>query len=346
MRVNVGLVGYGLAGSVFHAPLIQAADRLNLAAVSTSRDVEAGAARIVPSAEALIGDPGLDLIVVASPHSSHFALARAALLAGKHVVVDKPFALCVSEADELIAVASERKLMIAPFHNRRWDGDYLTVKRFVESGRLGTLARFEAHWDRFRPEFREGWKDSAEAGAGLLNDLGPHLIDQALQIFGWPDRLAGDVAVQRQGGTVDDHFELALHYGAMRVILGSTVLGAAPRPRFALHGTRGSLVKFGLDPQEDRLKAGRRPTDAGFGDDDPALFATFTDAEGRTERIATESGCYLSFYAQVAACILDGAAVPVDPVDARDGLHIIELSRQSADEGRSITTRNVRGERQ
>lgn len=343
--MNVGIVGYGLAGSVFHAPLIEAAGRLNLAAISTRRPAQVGSARIVPDAGALIADPALDLIVVASPHDTHFAIASAALEAGKHVVVDKPFVLDVSEADALIALARERGLTVTPFHNRRWDGDYLTVKRFLAGGRLGALARFEAHWDRFRPELREGWKDRAEAGAGLLNDLGPHLIDQALQLFGWPDKLAADVAVQRDGGPVDDYFAITLHYGTARVILGSTVLGAAPRPRFALHGTGGSVVKFGLDPQEERLKAGRSPGDDGFGDEDAGHHAVFTDAEGRTERLAGEPGRYLSFYEQVADCILDGAAPPVDPADARDGLCIIALARQSAGEGKTIITGRAGGER-
>lgn len=345
LGVNVGIVGYGLAGSVFHAPLIEAADRLDLAAISTRRPVQVGSARIVPDAAALIADPALQLIVVASPHDTHFTLARAALEAGKHVVVDKPFALEVAEADTLIALARERSLTVTPFHNRRWDGDYLTVKRFLAGGRLGTLARFEAYWDRFRPELREGWKDKAEAGAGLLNDLGPHLIDQALQLFGWPDRLVADVAVQREGGAVDDYFAITLHYGETRVILGSTVLGAAPRPRFALHGTQGSLVKSGLDPQEERLKSGARPDEPGFGDDHASAFAAFTDGEGRTEQVPSESGRYLSFYEQVAASILDGAAPPVDPADARDGLHIIALARQSAREGKAIITRSLQGER-
>lgn len=342
--MNVGIVGYGLAGSVFHAPLIEAADRLDLAAISTSRPVQVGSARIVPDAAALIADPALQLIVVASPHATHFPLARAALEAGKHVVVDKPFVLDVAQADALIALAQERGLTVTPFHNRRWDGDYLTVKRFLAAGRLGALARFEAHWDRFRPELREGWKDEAEAGAGLLNDLGPHLIDQALQLFGWPDLIVADVAAQREGGPVDDYFSITLHYAAMRVILGSTVLGAAPRPRFALHGTGGSLVRYGLDPQEERLKAGRSPTEQGFGDEDAGHRAAFTDAEGRTERIAGEPGRYLSLYEQVAASILDGAPRPVDPADARDGLHIIALARQSAREGRAIITARTGGE--
>ena len=346
MAVSVGLVGYGLGGAVFHAPLIAAAERLELAAVSTRKPVEIPGARIVPGPDALIGDASLDLIVVASPHASHFPLAKAALEAGKHVVVDKPFALAPSEADELIALAAARGLAVIPFHNRRWDGDFLTVRSFLEGARLGELARYEAHWDRFRPAAREGWKEEPDLGAGLLNDLGPHLIDQALVLFGWPDALEADVAVQRGTGLADDYFAVTLHYGRMRAILGSTLIGAAARPRFALHGPHGSLVKHGLDPQEDRLKAGGRPGDAGFGDDDPALFAAFTDAQGQSERIASTPGRYLAFYEGVAACILDGAPPPVDPADARDGLHIIALSRQSAREGKRITTRNLRGERQ
>jgi scyllo-inositol 2-dehydrogenase (NADP+) len=346
LAVKVGLVGYGLGGSVFHAPLIAAVDRLDLTAISTRKPISVPGARIVPDSASLIADPELDLIVVASPHNSHFPLAKAALEAGKHVVVDKPFALASAEADILIQLAAERGLSVTPFHNRRWDGDFLTVQRFIAGGKLGDIVRFEAHWDRFRPGPREGWKEVPEQGAGLLNDLGPHLVDQALLLFGWPEAVQADIAVQRKLGAVDDYFELTLHYGIRRVILGSTLIGVAERPRFAVHGTGGSLVKYGLDPQEERLKAGISPRLPGFGDDEADRLARFTDADAQVSPVPTEPGCYDEFYKGVAECILAGAAPPVDPRDARDGLHIIELSRQSARDGKTIITRNLRGERQ
>jgi scyllo-inositol 2-dehydrogenase (NADP+) len=344
LSLGVGLIGYGLAGSVFHARLILATDRLALAAVSTSRPLDLADVRRVPDPPSLFEDSAIDLVVVASPHGTHFSLAHAALLAGKHVVVDKPFALTSDEASRLIGLASKQGLRIIPFHNRRWDGDFLTVQDFLKDGRTGDLARFEAHWDRFRPGLREGWRESPDQGAGLLNDLGPHLVDQALQLFGWPEALSADIGVQREVGVVDDYFEITLYYGRLRVILGSTQIGAAPRPRFALHGTEGSLVKYGLDPQEERLKGGQGPLASGFGDDDSGLFATFTDAHGTSERIPTRPGRYLDFYEGVAAAILDDAPLPVDPRDARDGLRIIELARLSAHDGRRIDRQELGGE--
>ena len=278
----------------------------------------------------------MQLIVISTPNDQHFPLAKAALEAGKHVVVDKPFTVTVAEADALIALARSRNRLLTAFHNRRWDGDFLTVRKLVEGGRLGELMLCELVWDRFRPAIRQGWKDDPAHGASLLNDLGPHLIDQALLLFGKPDALVADLSAQRPGSPVDDYFDLVFHYGPRRVRLSVSVLVTAPRPRFALHGTEASFIKFGLDPQESQLQSGLRPGDPGFGAEDPAQHGLLTFADGRTERIATEPGCYLAFYDEVASAILDGAPAPVDPADARFGLAIIEAARQGAGEGPSI----------
>jgi scyllo-inositol 2-dehydrogenase (NADP+) len=335
LTVATGLIGYGLGGAVFHAPFIQSCDRLSLKAIATSRDVPDGIAA-VRDPLALIADPAVQLIVISTPNDQHFPLARAALEAGKHVVIDKPFTVSVAEADALIALAGERERVLSAFHNRRWDGDYLTVRKLVESGRLGELMLCELHWDRLRPAIRPGWRDNPAQGASLLNDLGPHLIDQALQLFGKPDALAADLAAQRPASEVDDYHDIVLHYGPRRVRLAVSVLVPAPRPRFALHGTEASFVKFGLDPQESQLQTGVRIGDPGFGVEDPAQHGLLTFADGRTERIATEPGRYLDYYDGVAAAILDGAPAPVDAADARDGLAIIEAARQSSSEGRRI----------
>lgn len=318
MTIRVALIGRGMAGTVFHAPLIRAVPSLELAAI-------AGAAE----AAAAIASPDIDLVVVATPNLSHFPLAAAALEAGKHVVVDKPFAIAVAEADALIALASARLRMLTVFHNRRWDGDFLTVRRLIDSGRLGDVRLFEAHWDRFRPAPKPGWREEPAEGAGLLWDLGPHLIDQVLVLFGRPDRVAGDVAIQREGARAHDYFDLTLSYGALRARLSASSLVAEPRPRFSIHGTAGSFVKYGLDPQEAALKAGASPLDSGFGEgsSDDGIF---TGADGRREPIATLPGRYLDFYQAVAAAIADGAPPPVDPSDAREGLNIIAAVRPGA----------------
>lgn len=324
--IRVGLIGRGMAGTVFHAPLIRAAPDLELAAIAGS----AGAA-------AVIADPSIDLIVVAAPNSSHYSLAAAALEAGKHVVVDKPFTATLAEADALIALAAERGRMLTVFHNRRWDGDFLTIRSLFKSGRLGEWMHYEAHWDRFRPAIKAGWREMPGEGPGLLWDLGPHLIDQMLLLLGMPDSVAADIAVQRRDAAVDDYFALTFHYGERRAILSASTLIAAPRPRFALHGLSGSFVKHGLDPQEAALKAGGDPLGAGFGEEDAALHGTFTPAEGQAEKVPTEPGRYLRFYENVADAVLRGGDAPVDPADARLGLRLIELARQSSRKGRRVS---------
>jgi scyllo-inositol 2-dehydrogenase (NADP+) len=324
--IRVGLAGYGLAGSVFHAPLIRACERMELSAVLTSRDV----AESVDTLDELIDRS--DLVVVATPNTTHFDIAAAVLKAGKHVVVDKPFTVTVEEADELTVLAQERRRVLTIFHNRRWDSDFLTVSKVLPQ--LGEVMLFEAHWDRFRPEIKCGWREEPQPGAGVLSDLGPHLIDQALALFGMPDAISADVVAQRIDAQVDDYFDLTLHYGERRVCLRCSTLIAEPRPRFALHGTAGSFVKYGLDPQEAQLKSGMNPRD-----DDYALDpndGTLTFGDGRAGKVPSERGNYLAFYEAVADAILDGARVPVDPVDARAGLVLIDLARRAAAQGRTL----------
>jgi scyllo-inositol 2-dehydrogenase (NADP+) len=321
--IRVGLAGYGLAGSVFHAPLMRACDRMQLSAVLTSRDVP----ERVGSLDELLERS--DLIVVATPNTTHFEIAAAALNAGKHVVVDKPLAVTVDEADRLIALAKARGRVLTVFHNRRWDSDFLTVQKVLPQ--LGDVALFEAHWDRFRPEIKRGWREEPLPSGGVLSDLGPHMIDQALVLFGMPDAISADVLAQRTGAEVDDYFDVTLHYGDRRVCLRCSTLVAQPRPRFALHGSAGSFVKYGLDPQEAQLKSGVDPRDAGFAVDEKDGTLTFGD--GRSGKVPSERGNYLAFYEAVADAILDDAPVPVDPADARAGLVLIDLARRAAAEG-------------
>jgi scyllo-inositol 2-dehydrogenase (NADP+) len=337
--IRTGVIGFGLGGTAFHAPLIDAVPELELAAIATSKADAVRAAyphAAVTTPEALIADPDIALVAISTPNDTHFPLAKAALEAGKHVVIDKPFATSVAEAEELAALAKARGLVLCPFHNRRWDSDFLAVRALIESGRLGEILLYEAHWDRFRPELVQPWKESIAAGSGQLPDLGPHLIDQVLVLFGAPEALSADLEVQRAGGEVDDYFALTLHYGMRRVILASSRLVAAPRPRFGIHGRQGSFVKYGLDPQEAALRAGGRVGDPGHGVEDPAQYGVLTLPDGTQETIPSERGDYRRFYAGVAAAIAEGAPPPVDPADAVIGLRIIELARQSAREGRRL----------
>ena len=324
--IRVGLVGYGLAGKAFHAPLIRACDRLRLAAVLSSR----GAPNQVGSMPELIACS--DLIVVASPNATHFPIAKQALEAGRHVVVDKPLTVTVDEADELIRIAAERKRVLSVFHNRRWDADFLMVRDILPQ--LGDVLLFEANWDRFRPEIKMGWREDAGPGAGLFNDLGSHLIDQALQLFGMPDAIDADIEAQRAGAAVDDYFDVTLHYGVRRVCLRSSTLVAAPRPRFAIHGAGGSFMKHGLDPQESQLKSGMDPTDPAFGVDsnDGKIIAP----DGSSKPVRSGRGNYRAFYDGLAAAILDGAPVPVLAADARAGLALIHLARSASSQERRL----------
>jgi len=326
MTIRVGLVGYGLGGAVFHAPLIRACKRMELAAVQTSRE----APNRVDSLEALLDRS--DLVVIASPNTTHFVIAKAALEAEKHVVIDKPFTVTLDEADELIALAKQQDRILSVFHNRRWDSDFLTLKRILP--RIGAISLYEAHWDRFRPAIKAGWRETDEPGGGVWYDLGPHLVDQALRLFGMPESVSGDIFAQRPEAKADDYFDVTLHYGSRRVCLRCSTLVAQPRPRIAAHGSEASFVKFGLDPQEPALKDGADPLDPGFGIDERTGTLTFPD--GGSQSVPNERGDYLAFYEAVADSILDGAPLPVDPADARDGLRLISLARRASELGRRL----------
>lgn len=334
--IRTGLIGFGLGGMAFHAPLIDSVAELQLAAVATTRDDAVHARHpgvVVTDAPALIADASIALVVISTPNDSHFPLARAALEAGKHVVIDKPFTNTVAEAETLAAIAADEGLVLSAFHNRRWDGDFLTVQQVMASGQLGAVMLSELRWDRYRPEVGAGWKDKPAVGSGMVADLGPHLIDQALLLFGTPDALLGDVALQRDGARTDDYFEITLLYGARRVVLSASRLVADPRPRFALHGTRGSFVKHGLDPQEAFMKNGGRPGDHA---EEVAHFGVLTASDGSKQTVPTQKGDYRAFYRGVASAITERRAPPVTAADAALGLRIIELAKQSSAEGRRI----------
>lgn len=331
--IRVGLLGHGQAGAVLHAPLIEAAGDFRISAVATSRAETLAerrdAPRQVADARALFEADDVDLVVITTPNDLHFRQAAEALEAGKHVVVDKPFAVSAQEADQLIALAKAKGRMLTVFHNRRLDGDFLGVRRAIDAGEVGELVLFEARWDRFRPVPPQSWKNAAAPGVGLLWDLGPHLVDQALQLFGRPDTVAADIAVQRTGSQVDDYFELTLTYGRMRCILSAATVVAAARPRFAAHGTEGSFLTFGVDPIEAALHARRHPTDPDFAQALPPIPAELVRGETREAR-ALAAGDWTRFYRQVAAAIREGAPPPVDPAEARDVIAMIAQAYAAA----------------
>ncbi|HEX2155402.1 MAG TPA: Gfo/Idh/MocA family oxidoreductase [Actinomycetes bacterium] len=321
--IGVGLIGYGLGGAAFHAPLVQAEPRLRLHAVVTSR---AGQVRrdlpgvaVVASPAELLEDPAVGLVVVAAPNAVHFELAAAALRAGRHVVVDKPFTLSVAEADELIELAGAADRRLSVFHNRRWDSDFLTVRRCLETGLLGDVSSFVSRYDRFRPVPKGSWKEQDVPGSGLLWDLGPHLIDQALQLFGMPQTVWADVGVQRPGVEAVDYVHLALGYGRLRAVLHAGMEVRDPGPRFEVHGDRGSFVTWGLDRQE--------------------VDATLTTEVAGLElrgRLAGVPAAHHAYYAAMAAAVDGQGPVPVTPAEARDTIAVIELALASARQGRVL----------
>ena len=341
--IGVGLIGYGLGGAVFHAPLIQAEPRLRLHAVVTSRagqvERDHPGVRVVASAVELLEDPAVELVVVAAPNGVHHELAAAALQAGRHVVVDKPFTLTTAAADELIALAESRDRLLSVFQSRRWDGDFLTVRRCLEAGLLGRVSSFVSRYDRFRPAPKGGWKEEAVPGSGILWDLGPHLIDQALQLFGLPETVWADLHIQRPGVEAVDWVHLVLGYGRLRVLLHAAMEVREPGPRFEVHGDRGSFVKWGLDLQEEAIRAGARPGEPGWGSEPPDRYGTLTTEVAGLElrsRLASVPGAYQTFYAAMAAAVAGEGPVPVTAAEARDTVMIIEHCLTSSHEGRVV----------
>lgn len=334
-------MGFGFAGATFHAPVIAASGRTQVAAIATGQPDRARAAypdaRIVADLDALLALDDIECVVIATPNDTHFPLARQVLDAGRHVVVDKPVTLTSDEALALARLANARSRVFAPFHNRRWDGDFLTVRRIAESGELGRITCVTSHFDRFRPQVRVRWREEAARGGGLLLDLGPHLIDQALALFGLPDTVSATVKTRRDNGSAPDFVHVQLGYPDKDVALHASALSAIEPARFTLHGTRGSYQKFGLDTQEDQLKAGLTPDDVEFGGGNPPGVLRVLDGDVETERpVPTLDGQYAEFYRALAASIREGAPFPVTPQDAVDVMTIIELAAQSEHEGRRL----------
>ena len=284
-----------------------------------------------------LADPEIDLVVVATPNPQHGPMAIAALEAGKGVVVDKPFTVTLTEAHAVAAVSAETGRPVFVFHNRRWDADFRLLQRLVAEGTLGEISHLESHFDRWRPDVRDRWRERDEPGSGLWFDLGPHLVDQALQLLGPPIGVGADLMIERAGAPVDDAFRVTLVYPKARAVLCASMLRADGRLRFAVHGTGGSLLKHGQGAQEDDLKAGMDPRDADFGiDRDPALLTTI-GAEGLTTRsLDCGRGDYLAFYGGVRETMLSGGQGPVPLSQAIDVMRCLRLALISASEGRLV----------
>jgi predicted dehydrogenase len=342
--INVGIIGFGFAGRTFHAPVIRAVAGLRLAAILQRSGNDAANTysdlRIVRNVQELLSSDSIQLVVIATPNTSHFDLARQCLLAGCHVVIDKPFATTYAQAAELVSLAEKGGRVLSVYQNRRWDGDFKTVCDLVNSDALGRIVLYESHFDRYRLQLRSGaWREQAGAGSGVLFDLGPHLIDQALVLFGMPEAVSADVRAERDGAVVDDAFDVTLLYRRLRVLLRASMLASKPGPRFLLHGTKGSYIKYGLDPQERALKDGETPNGAAWGKEPPEAWGKLSQAEGDklSERaVPTEAGDYRGYYENVRDAILGKAALAVTPREALSVMRVIELAQQSNHERRVI----------
>jgi scyllo-inositol 2-dehydrogenase (NADP+) len=354
--IGVAVVGFGLGGRVFHAPFVSAVPGLKLEVIVQRKGDEAGKAypdaRILRSCDEALNDSAVQLIVISTPNETHFSLAKRALEAGKHVVIDKPFAATSEQAKELVELAAKKGLKVVPFHNRRWDGDFLTVRRILGEGSIGRLATFESHFDRFRPLPREGtWKESEDPANGMLFDLGPHLVDQCLALFGAPDAITASVRKDRDETVIEDVFDITLHYmrhgHGLLAHCRASMLACDAAPRFLLHGTRGSFKKYGLDPQEPALVAGAKVPRLGSGDtwleEDSAAWGSLTVAPAPADpgmlvkhEVITERGDYRGFYANVRDAILGVAEQEVTPEDGYRVVRLLELARESSGLGKTL----------
>jgi predicted dehydrogenase len=348
-NIRTGIIGYGLSGRVFHAPFIDVVEGFELTKISTS-DPEREAlieerypiTAVVPDGKGIIDDPEIDLVIVTSPNTDHFRWAREALLAGKHVVVEKPFTVDVKEAAELIEISKRQQKILTVYHNRRFTSDTKTVKKLLDSGLLGEIVDYETHFDRYltEPRPRGAWREEPLPGSGIFYDLGSHLIDQALWFFGMPEAVTAEINAQRPWAKADDHFDVRLHYPTFTATLKSGMICRIPGATYMLHGTNGSFVKYGLDVQEATLDGGAKPEGKDWGREPENIWGTI-NAEYKGVKIQgkleSEHGDYRDYFINLRDAINGKVPLAVKPEEALNVMRIIEIAFQSSREKRTIT---------
>jgi predicted dehydrogenase len=336
--LTVGLVGFGFAGKVFHAPVIRAVDGLLLTTIVQRHgppDPKYPDVEFVRSMEDMLKRK-IDLVVVATPNTSHHPIAKQALLAGRHVVVDKPFTPTLAEAQDLVDTAKRQRRLITVYQDRRYTGDFATVQQVVGDGSLGRVVLFESHFDRFRPELRpNAWREESLPGSGVWFDIGPHLFDQALLLFGIPDAIAADIRIERDGAKIDDAFDVTLYYRHMRAFLRASMLRAPVGPTWTVNGTKGSFVKYGMDPQEAALKEGRTPGEPEWDADAPELYGTLITPEA-TRTVPTLRSSFARYYENVRDAMLGTAELAVSPEWSLDVMRGLVLVAESSRTGRVL----------
>lgn len=343
--ITTGLASFGMSGQVFHAPLLVADSRFNLKYIlERSKHISREKypeTTIIRSFNEMIEREDMELVVVNTPDKHHYELTRKALLANKHVVVEKPFTLTAEEANSLIALAQKQQKLLSVFQNRRWDSDFRTVQTVLEQHLLGRLVDYEAHFDRFRNYIQQNtWKEDPGAESGLIYNLGSHLIDQALVLFGKPEAVTGNLRIVRKGGRVNDYFDLTLHYPELDARLKSSYLVRQPGPRFILHGNDGSFVKYGTDPQEEALKLGANPNQPNWGKEPEANWGYINTQSGDLRlqgQIESLPGNYSRFYENIFEAIRNKAELLVKPEQAMEGIRIIEAAMESSKQGTTIS---------
>ncbi|SMS01063.1 oxidoreductase [Vibrio mangrovi] len=338
--IKTAVIGYGYSAKTFHIPFIESLPQFQFSAIS-SRQKEA-VAELYPSvtcfetAQALIEQSDAELVIITAPNDVHFSLAKMALEHGKHVVIEKPFVTKVSDGETLIRIAREKQLILSAYHNRRWDNDFLTVKKLIESGQLGDVKWFESHFDRYRPEVRVRWRESADVeGSGILYDLAPHLIDQALELFGTPSAITAQCLSMRQAGGATDFFHLLLHYPDCLVQLHSNPYSPGDNMRYKILGTKAKYIKMGIDPQESFLKAGGSVDDL-QQTQEPAKDWGILSTEEHAEPVPTEQGGYEHYFTQLAESIRQGTQPPVTAEESLRTIRLIELAMESSARGQTI----------
>jgi scyllo-inositol 2-dehydrogenase (NADP+) len=351
MRIIVGVASFGMSGKIFHAPLLTFHEKYHLKRIIQRSGNDAQSlypeTLVSRSIEDLLRDEELGLIVVNTPDSTHYELTKKCLERGKHVVVEKPMTMTVAEAEDLIALAQRKNKVLTVFQNRRWDGDFLTVQKVLRDGSLGRLVEFESHYDRYRNYIQPGtWKEKSADGAGILYNLGSHMIDQALVLFGMPEAVTAHLRIVRTAGEVDDWYDVRLHYNALSVLLRASYLVKEHGPRYILHGTHGSFIKFGLDPQEEDLKAGRDPRIPGWGIQGKEWWGMLSiEKDGKTMKHTVETlpGNYSAFYDNVYSSIVEGDKPAVPPEEGANVIRVIEAARRSNRERKTIELPQNRG---
>ena len=332
-QIRAAIIGFSLSGKVFHAPFLHTHPGFDLTKIvernsHTSQEIYPYI-EVVKDYKNLIQDNNLDLIIIGTPNTWHYTMAKESLLAGKHIVIEKPFTPTVQEASELIDIAKKVNKKIFVYHNRRWDGDFLTVKKLLAENTLGDIKEYEVHFDRYAPDLKQNWRDQELPGSGILYDLGSHLIDQAIHLFGFPNKIKSTIEAQRIDSPVDDYFRLELEYpNDLKAILTAGMMVKKLGPRFIIKGSKGHFTKYGIDPQEAALKEGQMPNKKDWGKEKQENWGNISINRNK-KKIETIAGNYMGFYDNVYDVIINNKKILVKPEEARDVIRIIETAKDN-----------------